>query len=176
MANIFMMNEEIARGMVCFFHQKKHSYLIQILSPSNNLILVRGDSSNRGQLIWLGSNARLAPRVQTNGNGCSETEASFSLHSSPGSAFHSWVRNFTLRFKTNISGYETSYLGAKRVVRNRPPHFTISCQRKSRGGSGLIFLGLGSGSGFLLRAWAPSGLKNLLNKSGFLRLGFLRLM
>jgi hypothetical protein len=28
MANIFMMNEEIARGMVCFFHQKKHSYLI----------------------------------------------------------------------------------------------------------------------------------------------------
>jgi uncharacterized protein (UPF0332 family) len=23
MANIFMMNEEIARGMVCFFHQKK---------------------------------------------------------------------------------------------------------------------------------------------------------
>jgi hypothetical protein len=22
------MNEEIARGMVCFFHQKKHSYLI----------------------------------------------------------------------------------------------------------------------------------------------------
>jgi hypothetical protein len=24
------MNEEIARGMVCFFHQKKHSYLICI--------------------------------------------------------------------------------------------------------------------------------------------------
>jgi hypothetical protein len=23
-----MMTEEIARGMVCFFHQKKHSYLI----------------------------------------------------------------------------------------------------------------------------------------------------
>jgi hypothetical protein len=23
-----MVNEEIARGMVCFFHQKKHSYLI----------------------------------------------------------------------------------------------------------------------------------------------------
>jgi hypothetical protein len=23
-----MMNEEIAHGMVCFFHQKKHSYLI----------------------------------------------------------------------------------------------------------------------------------------------------
>jgi hypothetical protein len=22
------MSEEIARGMVCFFHQKKHSYLI----------------------------------------------------------------------------------------------------------------------------------------------------
>jgi hypothetical protein len=28
MAIVFMMNEEIARGMVCFFHQKKHSYLI----------------------------------------------------------------------------------------------------------------------------------------------------
>jgi hypothetical protein len=28
MATIFMMNEEIACGMVCFFHQKKHSYLI----------------------------------------------------------------------------------------------------------------------------------------------------
>jgi hypothetical protein len=28
MATIFLMNEEIARGMVCFFHQKKHSYLI----------------------------------------------------------------------------------------------------------------------------------------------------
>jgi hypothetical protein len=28
MANIFMMNEEIARGMVCFFQQKKHFYLI----------------------------------------------------------------------------------------------------------------------------------------------------
>jgi hypothetical protein len=28
MANIFLMNKEIARGMVCFFHQKKHSYLI----------------------------------------------------------------------------------------------------------------------------------------------------
>jgi hypothetical protein len=31
MANIFMMNEEIACGMVCFFHQKKHSYLIIII-------------------------------------------------------------------------------------------------------------------------------------------------
>jgi hypothetical protein len=30
MANIFMMNKEIARGMVSFFHQKKHSYLIII--------------------------------------------------------------------------------------------------------------------------------------------------
>jgi hypothetical protein len=28
MAIVFLMNEEIARGMVCFFHQKKHSYLI----------------------------------------------------------------------------------------------------------------------------------------------------
>jgi hypothetical protein len=28
MAILFMMNEEIARGMVFFFHQKKHSYLI----------------------------------------------------------------------------------------------------------------------------------------------------
>jgi hypothetical protein len=31
MAIVFMMNEEIARGMVCFFHQKKHSYLIYFL-------------------------------------------------------------------------------------------------------------------------------------------------
>jgi hypothetical protein len=30
MATIFMMNEEIALGMVCFFHQKKHSYLIKV--------------------------------------------------------------------------------------------------------------------------------------------------
>jgi hypothetical protein len=35
MAIVFMMNKEIARGMVCFFHQKKHSYLIII-----NLILI----------------------------------------------------------------------------------------------------------------------------------------
>jgi hypothetical protein len=28
MATIFWMNMEIACGMVCFFHQKKHSYLI----------------------------------------------------------------------------------------------------------------------------------------------------
>jgi hypothetical protein len=33
MSNIFMMNEEIARGMVCFFHQKKHSYLIEFFKP-----------------------------------------------------------------------------------------------------------------------------------------------
>jgi hypothetical protein len=31
MAIVFMMNEEIARGMVCFFHQKKHSYLIYLI-------------------------------------------------------------------------------------------------------------------------------------------------
>jgi hypothetical protein len=30
MADIFMMNEEIACGMVCFFHQKKHFYLISL--------------------------------------------------------------------------------------------------------------------------------------------------
>jgi hypothetical protein len=28
MANIFMMKEEITCGMVCFFHQKNHFYLI----------------------------------------------------------------------------------------------------------------------------------------------------
>jgi hypothetical protein len=38
MANIFMMNEEIARGMVCFFHQKKHFYLIiSVLAPKVEL-------------------------------------------------------------------------------------------------------------------------------------------
>jgi hypothetical protein len=31
MATIFMMNKEIALGMVCFFHQKEHSYLIKLL-------------------------------------------------------------------------------------------------------------------------------------------------
>jgi hypothetical protein len=31
MAIVFMMNEEIARGMVCFFHQKKHSYSITVV-------------------------------------------------------------------------------------------------------------------------------------------------
>jgi hypothetical protein len=36
MANIFMMNKEIARGMVCFFHQKKHFYLIIIMKKHNN--------------------------------------------------------------------------------------------------------------------------------------------
>jgi hypothetical protein len=30
MVTIFMVNKDIARGMVCFFHQKKHSYLIYI--------------------------------------------------------------------------------------------------------------------------------------------------
>jgi hypothetical protein len=38
---------------------------------------------------------------------------------------------------------------------------------KRRGGSGLIFFGLGSGLGFILWARASSGWKNLLNKSGF---------
>jgi hypothetical protein len=31
MVTIFMVNEDIARGMVCFFHQKKHSYLIFLI-------------------------------------------------------------------------------------------------------------------------------------------------
>jgi hypothetical protein len=38
MANIFMMTEEIARGMVCFFHQKKHSYLIYLFIVANAFI------------------------------------------------------------------------------------------------------------------------------------------
>jgi hypothetical protein len=33
MVTIFMVNEDIARGMVCFFHQKKHSYLIWYIFP-----------------------------------------------------------------------------------------------------------------------------------------------
>jgi hypothetical protein len=35
MVTIFMVNEDIARGMVCFFHQKKHSYLIVVLYMKN---------------------------------------------------------------------------------------------------------------------------------------------
>jgi peptidyl-tRNA hydrolase len=38
MAIVFLMNEEIAHGMVCFFHQKKHSYLIKKIS-SNDFFL-----------------------------------------------------------------------------------------------------------------------------------------
>jgi hypothetical protein len=39
MAIVFLMNKEIARGMVCFFHQKKHSYLIMVSVPINLLSL-----------------------------------------------------------------------------------------------------------------------------------------
>ncbi len=38
----------------------------------------------------------------------------------------------------------------------------------TRAGSGLIFFVLGSGSGFMLRVRAFSGLKKLLNKSGLI--------
>jgi hypothetical protein len=38
MAIVFMMNEEIARGMVCFFHQKKHSYLISYTYLKQNSV------------------------------------------------------------------------------------------------------------------------------------------
>jgi hypothetical protein len=48
MANIFMMNKEIARGMVCFFHQKKHSYLIFLLYKCHNQKFVY--TSGRPQL------------------------------------------------------------------------------------------------------------------------------
>jgi hypothetical protein len=37
MANIFMMNKEIARGMVCFFHQKK-ALLLNLLILTKNLL------------------------------------------------------------------------------------------------------------------------------------------
>jgi hypothetical protein len=36
MAIVFLMNEEIARGMVCFFNQKKHSYLIFLALKVNS--------------------------------------------------------------------------------------------------------------------------------------------
>jgi hypothetical protein len=39
MVTIFMVNEDIARGMVCFFHQKKHSYLIYFLRKRSGLEL-----------------------------------------------------------------------------------------------------------------------------------------
>jgi hypothetical protein len=41
MANIFMMNKEIARGMVCFFHQKKHFYLIKNRAQSFRFGMIR---------------------------------------------------------------------------------------------------------------------------------------
>jgi hypothetical protein len=40
MANIFLMNKEIARGMVCFFHQKMHFYLINIINSLTSLHLL----------------------------------------------------------------------------------------------------------------------------------------
>jgi hypothetical protein len=51
MVTIFMVNEDIARGMVCFFHQKKHSYLIfinssMLTSLSNILSLLKIATSN----------------------------------------------------------------------------------------------------------------------------------
>jgi hypothetical protein len=50
MVTIFMMNEEIARGMVCFFHQKKHSYLI---------IIIFLEHFGRFSNIFSGVNARI---------------------------------------------------------------------------------------------------------------------
>jgi hypothetical protein len=35
------MNEEIAGGMVCFFHQKKHSYLIVLMTLLPTCYLLR---------------------------------------------------------------------------------------------------------------------------------------
>jgi uncharacterized protein YlbG (UPF0298 family) len=46
MANIFMMNEEIARGMVCFFHQKKHSYLILFVNQDDRHLLAHAMASD----------------------------------------------------------------------------------------------------------------------------------
>jgi hypothetical protein len=52
MANIFMMNEEIARGMVCFFHQKKHSYLI-FFAANHFRILTNVTRLGETFVIWL---------------------------------------------------------------------------------------------------------------------------
>jgi hypothetical protein len=54
MVTIFMMNEEIARGMVCFFHQKKHSYLINefIKQASELLTEDPGFESRQGIGFW----------------------------------------------------------------------------------------------------------------------------
>jgi hypothetical protein len=47
MAIVFLMNEEIARGMVCFFHQKKHSYLIYLVFLLKFCIVVMLKGDNR---------------------------------------------------------------------------------------------------------------------------------
>jgi hypothetical protein len=58
MAIVFMMNEEIARGMVCFFHQKKHSYLILIYFLFQKTILLFvinlavAESGNNTWVYW----------------------------------------------------------------------------------------------------------------------------
>jgi hypothetical protein len=55
----------------------------------------------------------------------------------------------------------------KHLVTLPSEYTTVATDQTSfcRGGSGLIFFGLGSGLGFIL--WAFSGLKNLPNKLGF---------
>jgi hypothetical protein len=44
-----MVNEDIARGMVCFFHQKKHSYLILVRRRQSG-------STGRLKLVFAPSN------------------------------------------------------------------------------------------------------------------------
>jgi hypothetical protein len=49
------MNEEIARGMVCFFHQKKHFYLIYLfMLTKNGLGYTLGDffTNPSGHPVW----------------------------------------------------------------------------------------------------------------------------
>jgi hypothetical protein len=59
MATIFLMNEEIARGMVCFFHQKKHSYLIFLQKIGFGYILDDFFTNSSGHS---GFNSLLLPR------------------------------------------------------------------------------------------------------------------
>jgi hypothetical protein len=55
MAIVFLMNEEIARGMVCFFHQKKHSYLIfdRTLYEANRTRRKRTSKSHEKSTWWI---------------------------------------------------------------------------------------------------------------------------
>jgi hypothetical protein len=71
MVTIFMMNEEIARGMVCFFHQKKHSYLILVFIAITINSFRKGFSVMTRSVIHSGTRfgaifSKISPKIHLN--------------------------------------------------------------------------------------------------------------